>query len=235
MQAASGERDKEYDDRERSGDEPALRRGASGGAGRGARLRRRPRRRARRPTRRSQHPRCVFQILKRHFARYTAEMVEQACGIPRDSLRPGLRADHGQLRPGADHRVRVQRGLDPAHRRRPVHPGGVHPAGAARQHRPARRRHPGAARARLDPGLDRHPDAVRPAARVHPDAARAHQREPRRVHRRGRRPTRGSGRTCAPTRSACSRPGGATPRPRRTTSASTTCPGSPAATAPTRP
>ena len=37
---------------------------------------------------------------------------------------------------------------------------------AARQHRPARRRHPGAARARLDPGLDRHPDALQPAARL---------------------------------------------------------------------
>jgi formate dehydrogenase major subunit len=33
-----------------------------------------------------QHPRCVFQVLKRHFSRYTAEMVEQTCGIPRDRL-----------------------------------------------------------------------------------------------------------------------------------------------------
>lgn len=31
-----------------------------------------------------QHPRCVFQILRRHFARYTPEMVEEACGIPQD-------------------------------------------------------------------------------------------------------------------------------------------------------
>jgi len=31
-----------------------------------------------------QHPRCVFQVLKRHFARYTPELVEQACGIPRE-------------------------------------------------------------------------------------------------------------------------------------------------------
>jgi formate dehydrogenase major subunit len=30
-----------------------------------------------------QHPRCVFQILRRHFARYTPEMVERICGIPR--------------------------------------------------------------------------------------------------------------------------------------------------------
>jgi formate dehydrogenase major subunit len=28
------------------------------------------------------HPKCVFQILKRHYARYTPQMVEQACGIP---------------------------------------------------------------------------------------------------------------------------------------------------------
>ena len=31
-----------------------------------------------------QHPRCVFQVLKRHFARYTPEMVERSCGIPRE-------------------------------------------------------------------------------------------------------------------------------------------------------
>jgi formate dehydrogenase major subunit len=29
-----------------------------------------------------QHPRCVFQILRRHFARYTPEMVAQICGVP---------------------------------------------------------------------------------------------------------------------------------------------------------
>ena len=32
-------------------------------------------------TRRSRHPRCVFQILKRHFARYTPEMVAEVCGV----------------------------------------------------------------------------------------------------------------------------------------------------------
>jgi formate dehydrogenase major subunit len=30
------------------------------------------------------HPRCVFQVLKRHFARYTPEMVERVCGVPRE-------------------------------------------------------------------------------------------------------------------------------------------------------
>src|SRR5213078_1464058 len=31
-----------------------------------------------------QHPRCVFQIVKRHFARYTPEMVERVCGTPKE-------------------------------------------------------------------------------------------------------------------------------------------------------
>ncbi len=29
------------------------------------------------------HPRCVYQLLRRHFSRYTPEMVERVCGIPR--------------------------------------------------------------------------------------------------------------------------------------------------------
>ena len=33
-----------------------------------------------------QHPRCVFQILKRHYARYTPEMVEEVCGVPREAF-----------------------------------------------------------------------------------------------------------------------------------------------------
>ncbi len=33
-----------------------------------------------------QDPRCVFQILRRHFTRYTPEMVEQICGIPPDQF-----------------------------------------------------------------------------------------------------------------------------------------------------
>ena len=33
-----------------------------------------------------EHPRCVFQILKRHFAPYTPEVVEQVCGVPREKL-----------------------------------------------------------------------------------------------------------------------------------------------------
>ena len=31
-----------------------------------------------------QHPRCVLQIMRRHFARYTPEMVENVCGVSRE-------------------------------------------------------------------------------------------------------------------------------------------------------
>jgi formate dehydrogenase major subunit len=33
-----------------------------------------------------QHPRCVFQILKRHFSRYTPELVGRICGIPPEQV-----------------------------------------------------------------------------------------------------------------------------------------------------
>jgi formate dehydrogenase major subunit len=31
-----------------------------------------------------QHPRCVFQLLRRHYSRYTPEMVHEVCGVPPD-------------------------------------------------------------------------------------------------------------------------------------------------------
>jgi formate dehydrogenase major subunit len=33
-----------------------------------------------------QHPRCVFQLMKAHYARYTPQMVERITGSPRDKL-----------------------------------------------------------------------------------------------------------------------------------------------------
>jgi len=35
---------------------------------------------------RLEHPRCVFQILKRHFARYTPERVEECCGVSQEAF-----------------------------------------------------------------------------------------------------------------------------------------------------
>jgi formate dehydrogenase major subunit len=34
-----------------------------------------------------QHPRCVLSLLRRHFARYTPEMVEAVCGVPAATVR----------------------------------------------------------------------------------------------------------------------------------------------------
>jgi formate dehydrogenase major subunit len=31
-----------------------------------------------------EHPRCVFQLLRRHFRRYTPELVEETCGVSKD-------------------------------------------------------------------------------------------------------------------------------------------------------
>ncbi|GAA2069120.1 formate dehydrogenase [Streptomyces albiaxialis] len=78
VQAAAGERDALHDERARrsrgltaSGHAEAH--GSGGPAIRGERTH----------DRTLQHPRCVFQLLKRHYARYTPELVEEVCGIPR--------------------------------------------------------------------------------------------------------------------------------------------------------
>ncbi len=47
------------------------------------------------------HPRCVYQILKRHFARYTAETVEELCGVSREDfaeLAEAITANSGRER-----------------------------------------------------------------------------------------------------------------------------------------
>lgn len=39
-----------------------------------------------------QDPRCVFQVMRRHFSRYTPEMVEQVCGVPQAQWMQVVRA-----------------------------------------------------------------------------------------------------------------------------------------------
>ncbi|MDX6415410.1 MAG: formate dehydrogenase major subunit, partial [Trebonia sp.] len=80
VQAASGERDTLHEDRTGTSAVRQAGRGEAHGSG-GAHVGR-PQTD---PT--LEHPRCVFQILKRHYARYTPEMVEQACGVPQDTFR----------------------------------------------------------------------------------------------------------------------------------------------------
>ncbi|NDU76506.1 molybdopterin-dependent oxidoreductase [Actinomadura sp. DSM 109109] len=77
VQAASGERDMEYEVRVGPVEDEA--RGETHGSGGPAIGVGDP---ERDPT--LEHPRCVFQVLKRHYARYTPEMVERICGVPRD-------------------------------------------------------------------------------------------------------------------------------------------------------
>src|SRR3954465_12091737 len=51
-----------------------------------------------------QHPRCVFQILKRHFSRYTPAMVSEICGVPEEAfleVAEALCANSGRERTGA--------------------------------------------------------------------------------------------------------------------------------------
>ena len=33
-----------------------------------------------------QHPRCVYQLMRKHYSRYTIEKVESVCGMPRDQV-----------------------------------------------------------------------------------------------------------------------------------------------------
>lgn len=71
---ASGARDEEFE--RRAGREPPGRAEVHGGTG--APLDGTPQR-----DETLRHPRCVLQVLRRHFARYTPEMVERVCGVPR--------------------------------------------------------------------------------------------------------------------------------------------------------
>ena len=150
-------------------------------------------------TRRSQHPHCVFQILKRHFARYTPEMVQEVCGISPGAVPPGRRRADQQQRARAHHRALLRRRLDPPQRRRADDPHGRDPADPARQHRPSRRRDHGAARARQHPGLDRHPDAVQHPAGLPADAARRASTTTSTPTSSPTRARPASGATCGPT------------------------------------
>ena len=107
-----------------------------------------------------QNPRCVFQIVKKHFARYTPEMVEKTHRLPQGNVSQSRRDHSGQFGRGPDDFIRLCRCLDAAHLRRPNHRRLRAAAASARKYRPARRGRHGAARPRLDPGLDGCSDAL---------------------------------------------------------------------------
>ncbi|QKW40814.1 molybdopterin-dependent oxidoreductase [Actinomadura sp. NAK00032] len=80
VQSAAGERDMAYDERVNSVAEAG--RGEAHGSGGAAIGEGDPERDPH-----LEHPRCVFQVLKRHYARYTPEMVERICGVPQEQFR----------------------------------------------------------------------------------------------------------------------------------------------------
>ena len=142
---------------------------SAGGTRRGARLRGAATHRSRTPTRRSSiraaSSRCSSATSRatrrRWWSRSAASRAELFAGGELVT----------QLRPRAHHRRSVyavgwtQHTVGVQY----IRTAAIMQA-AARQHGPARRRHHGAARPRLHPGLDRHPDALQPAARLPADA-----------------------------------------------------------------
>ncbi len=114
-----------------------------------------------------QHPRCVFQIVKQHFSRYTPEMVEQVTGCPKDIF---VKVAETILdNSGPDKTTSFAYAVAWTQ-----HTNGVQMIGTcatapapARQHGPTGRGHHGPARARLHPGLHRCAHALPLDPRLH--------------------------------------------------------------------
>ena len=81
------------------------------------------------------HERCVFNLMKKHYSRYTLKNVSDITGVSEEKPAQGLQAVqcHGQARQGRHHPVRT--GLDPAYRGRAEHPLLHAGAAAAGQYR----------------------------------------------------------------------------------------------------
>ena len=102
------------------------------------------------------NPRCVFQLMKQFYARYTPEMVAAITGVPKEQfleLAAALRR-HRAARQGRHPALR--HGRHPAHHRGADHPQLHHPAAVAGEHGGARRRHQRPAGREQRPGLHGH-------------------------------------------------------------------------------
>ncbi len=113
-----------------------------------------------------QNPRCVYQLMKVHFSRYTPDAVNNICGTPKETFLKiceliGFDRDAG---PRDDDPVRAR--LDAAFRRLAEHPHDGDDPVAAGQHGPRRRRRERVARTRERPGHHRHVRVLRGAARL---------------------------------------------------------------------
>jgi formate dehydrogenase major subunit len=175
VQAASGHRDQEYQDKTGGKNGHGVRqsgRGESHGSG-GVAISGNPQVD---PT--LQHPRCVFQVLKRHYARYTPEMVSDIAGVPVDTFLQVcelLSENSGRERTSAfvysvgwtQHTVGVQY---------------IRTAAVLQQLLGNIGRPGGGILACVDSGQHGHSDTVQLAAGLHPDAPCALPRGPRLVH-----------------------------------------------------
>ncbi len=116
-----------------------------------------------------QHPRCVYQLLKQQYSRYTPEMVANITGIPQDATAQSVGYVH--LRPqrrrheeGVDRDLRGR--LDPAQQRHAGHSRRVRAAAADGKCWPRRRRRERLARTLQYSGRDRHGRHLRHPARL---------------------------------------------------------------------
>lgn len=182
-----------------------------------------------------QDPRCVYQILKRHYARYTPEMVERVCGVPAEQFLEVARqwtSASGRDKTAAlvysvgwtQHTLGAQY----------IRAGAIiqlllgnigRPGGgvfALRGHASIQGSTDVPTLFNLLPGYLAMPRAGQETLADYLDAIKSRTRK-------------ASGTTPTPTWCRCSRSTGATRPPRRTTSASTTCRASTATTAPTAP
>ncbi len=139
-----------------------------------------------------EHPRCVLQVLRRHFARYTPEMVERVCGTPREEFEAVARALVENSGPERTSAICYAVGWT----QQSIGPQIIRAAAILQlllgQHGPSRRRDHRAPRSREHPGVDRHPHPLRPPPRLPPPAARRRRpRRPRRLLRGGAAAARG--------------------------------------------
>ncbi len=117
-----------------------------------------------------QHPRCVYQVLKRHFSRYTPEHGRRGMRGAAEAFSQGGGGVLLRVRAREDRRDLLRGGVDAALQRRPDHPRSGDPAVAAGQYRTPWRRHSRTARPRLHSRLHGHSHPVRHSSRLSPHA-----------------------------------------------------------------
>ena len=111
-------------------------------------------------------PNSVFQLMKRHYSRYTPEMVERVCGIPKEKFVQVAKLYCENSGPEKTGAITYALNLTQHTNGGPEHPRPLHAADPARQHRAAGGRGGRPARPRQRAGRDRPRAALPRAARL---------------------------------------------------------------------